>query len=471
MKRNVTRILAAAASALLIASMAAGCNNKTDGSSASTSQEETKYDFGGMKITFADTWGKDLTPGKDAQTDKLIAKIDEVKKKYHVDFEWIKVESGSYWDNMASVIMSGEPFGDIMYSFPWMITDWIKAGAVKDAGKIAESVGIDFHDGTWNDFIVDETTYGNTIYGFSKKQNAIQSGLLYNKRLMQEAQLTDPNELIAGGGKWDYATMEEYARKLTKLDSTGSTVQWGLSTMDSYWLMTAFIVNNGAELIDYSTNPPTFNMDSPKSLTGLEYFNRMLNTDKTIYLRPNGSDWKVTVDEFANGKIGMFRAEEWVIEYIRDVMTENGTNEEYGLTYFPQGPDATEFVDESYGGNSYFIPASISDEKAQAALLVYRDLLDPSDDGYTKKERIFNTGESLFPDEASVEVYVDLMFNNKIKSNGVCRVGLREAMMELAGSFADNAGTPQSIIAEAKPRYQGVIDDSAYTAVINEQNK
>ena len=156
---------------------------------------------------------------------------------------------------------------------------------------------------------MDETTYGNTIYGFSKKQNAIQSGLLYNKRLMQEAQLTDPNELIAGGGKWDYATMEEYARKLTKLDSTGSTVQWGLSTMDSYWLMTAFIVNNGAELIDYSTNPPTFNMDSPKSLTGLEYFNRMLNTDKTIYLRPNGSDWKVTVDEFANGKIGMFRAE------------------------------------------------------------------------------------------------------------------------------------------------------------------
>lgn len=102
---------------------------------------------------------------------------------------------------------------------------------------------------------------------------------------------------------------------------------------------------------------------------------------------------------------------------------------------------------------------------------MYRDLLDPSDDGYTKKERIFNTGESLFPDEASVEVYVDLMFNNKIKSNGVCRVGLREAMMELAGSFADNAGTPQSIIAEAKPRYQGVIDDSAYTASSTKQNK
>lgn len=113
------------------------------------------------------------------------------------------------------------------------------------------------------------------------------------------------------------------------------------------------------------------------------------------------------MDAFANGKVGLFRAEEWVIEYIRDVMTENGTNEDYGLTYFPQGPDSTGFVDESYGGNSYFIPASISNEKAQAALLVYRDLMDPSDDGYTKEERVRNTGESLFPDEASVEVYTD----------------------------------------------------------------
>lgn len=67
---------------------------------------------------------------------------------------------------------------------------------------MAKSVGIDFKDGTWNDFIVDETTYGNTIYGFSKKANTIQSGMLYNKRLLKEAGLKDPNELIKGGGKW-----------------------------------------------------------------------------------------------------------------------------------------------------------------------------------------------------------------------------------------------------------------------------
>ena len=50
------------------------CGDNNKGGSSTPSKEEQSYDFGGMKITFADTWGKDLTPGKDAATDALIAK-------------------------------------------------------------------------------------------------------------------------------------------------------------------------------------------------------------------------------------------------------------------------------------------------------------------------------------------------------------------------------------------------------------
>ena len=229
MKNKGIRLLAMVSAILLMGTLATACGKSPASSGASSSaSEEKKYNFNGMKITFADTFGKDLTPGKDAETDALIAKIEEVKAKYNVDFEWVKVDAGPYWDNMASVIMSGEPFGDIMYSFPWMITDWVKAGAVKDVGEIAASLGLDLKDGTWNNFIMDETTYGDTIYGFSKKANTIQSSLLYNKRLFSEAKLTDPNTLIKEGKKWDYATMEEYARQLTKNDATGHTVQWSV---------------------------------------------------------------------------------------------------------------------------------------------------------------------------------------------------------------------------------------------------
>ena len=242
MKKRATRIMALVSAVFVLGTVSVSCKQSTKITSSSAASSEPSYDFKGMKITFADTWGKDLTPGKDEATDRLISKIAAVKKKYNVDFEWVKVDQGSYWDNMATVIMSGKPFGDVMYSFPWMISDWIKAGAVKDAGAVAKSVGINFHDGTWNDFIVNESTYGKTVYGFSKAQNSIQSSLLYNKRLFKAAGLTDPNELIKSGGKWDYATLEEYAKKLTKLDAGGNTVQWGKSKMDSYWKITTIAV-------------------------------------------------------------------------------------------------------------------------------------------------------------------------------------------------------------------------------------
>ena len=185
MNMMLLRCITAGCAAFMVLGLGACSGQETPASSA----ESSPYNFGGMTITIADQWGRDMTPGVDEKTNAFIEKVHEIEEKYNITFEWKKIDSGTYWNDMATRITGGDPFGDIMYSFPWMITDWIKAGAVKDAGAVAKSVGIDFKDGTWNDFIVDETTYGNTIYGFSKKANTIQSGMLYNKRLLKELSL------------------------------------------------------------------------------------------------------------------------------------------------------------------------------------------------------------------------------------------------------------------------------------------
>ena len=156
-------------------------------------------------------------------------------------------------------------------------------------------------------------------------------------------------------------------------------------------------------------------------------------------------------------------------KYIRDMMNENGTSSDYGLTYFPMGPQAEDYIDQSLGGSAYFIPTSISEEKAQAALLVYSELMDPSDDGYTKEQRVTNRAEALFADEASCRVYEDLMLNGKIKTNGASRLLLREPLMEIAAEFTENAGTPQSLIAQYKSYMQNNINDSGYVKAIERQ--
>lgn len=74
MKLAVTRILAATASALFLTAMAASCGDNNKGGSSTPSKEEQSYDFGGMKITFADTWGKDLTPARTRLPTRLLPK-------------------------------------------------------------------------------------------------------------------------------------------------------------------------------------------------------------------------------------------------------------------------------------------------------------------------------------------------------------------------------------------------------------
>jgi len=458
MKRKVSLItLLITVIALILSCVSCAGDDKS-----SSKGDYTGETFGGITISIADVWGKDLTPGKDDATDRLIAKIKEVEEKYDIKFEWRKIDEGPYWDNMASTIMANTPHGDIMYAFPWMIYDWIKADAVMDISALAAELKINFKDGTWNAFATEENSIGSKIFGFSKRPIDSQSGLVYNKKLFAQANLTDPNKLSAEG-KWDFATLEQYAKALTKQGSDGKTTQWGLTTTDNQWLMTAFVASNGGKSIDFDKSPPEIALDSPKSLEALEVFNRMLNQDKTILSKTFGTDWKITPDAFVSGTIAMMHTQEWVIEYIRDKMVEAEHGEDYGFTYFPKGPGASDFVNSSSGANCYFLPGTLDAKRARAALLVYRDLFaTDGEDDFTIEEQINLTGESLFSDEGSIKSYVDLVFKKQTIGNGASRVGLREPFMELSARFVRGEGAPQSIIAEEKPAMQATINDSAF---------
>ena len=460
---------------LLIAVSFAGCKDKPTESDSSKAEPITynwdsdpvlskEYDFSGTTVKIASPYATNLTPGESEAGDRLIERIEKIKSKFGITVKYEQIDAGNYWDNMATVAMSGQPFGDLMFAFPWMITGWIKGGVVRDAAPIAKALNMDLHDESWNKLVVDENTYGNAVYGFARGNAQIQMAMLYNKRLLQADGLTDPNELTTNKG-WNFAKLEEYAKKLTKFDSAGAATQWGVSTSAPTELMISLIQNNGGKVVDLSASTPKFTMDEPKSLAALDVYTRMLNTDKTLNC---SYDWQTGADAFANGMVGFYLCEEWVLEYIRDVMTENGSAEDFALTYFPLGPDGSDYVDSSYGGNSYFIPSSISEKQAQAALLVYYALYAPID-GMTLEESATATAEGLFSDETSVGVYVDIVANKRAKSSGICKVELRELVTTACGYYIDDMGTPQSIIDEIRAEAQGLIEDSAFVSVLKKQ--
>lgn len=454
MREFTNKLLISVFIVMYAASMISCSKSANPTSSAISVEEKEKYDFGGQEISIATYWGTDLSPGQNEQTDRFIARISEVEKECNFKFNYKKAPT-EYWSNMITTILAGQPYGDIMFAFPWTFNSWILAGAIKDVGTLD---AVDFEDGSWNNLVKGEATYAGRIFGFSKEPMTVNSGLVFNKRLFAEANLESPYDLIKED-KWNFATMEDYAKKMTKdTDGDGITDQWGLSTMDSVWLATSMILANDGKLIDNSTSPAKFVMDSANSLEALNLYNKMVNVDKTLYARPSDSEWNAAVTKMVDGKIGMFRTEQWVL-----VGELSGKmKDEYGLVYFPKGPKGKDYVDETFGGNIMFIPSSLSDEKAKTALIVYDALYATLYPELTFDEYLQNTAEGFLQDQDSVNIYKDIIQRKLALSNGIAKAGIYDAIWDLVYKINANTGTPKSIVETAKPELQGVIDLNSF---------
>lgn len=140
MKTQWKAVCAVLAGALLMTS-ATGCQadpsesgsvSDTKTSSSVNALNPQGYDFEGKTVTIASTYIKtdEMVPGRNSDTDRLLKRIDEVEKAFHVNVEFKEVDAGNYWENMAPTIMGEEPFGDIMETTPWYAGSWIQAGAI-----------------------------------------------------------------------------------------------------------------------------------------------------------------------------------------------------------------------------------------------------------------------------------------------------------------------------------------------------
>lgn len=475
MKKLLRTLCLISVLALMLCSFAAcGKGGKEENTSKPGKTGEIEaMDGKGETITFATPRVVDLTPGVSDETDLLIKRIDEVEKKYNVKIAFeSEIDQSDYWDAMVAKAMAGEIFGDIMLIYPYFLDEWVAGNIVADVAPIAEKVGVDWNDGSWDTQALQTGTFGNKIYSFCREQTALTAGLIYNTELLKKADLEDPSVWVEKD-QWNFDKLQEYAKKLTVTDASGNITQYGLSTTTCELFMGCFILANGASAVEYDEKGyPKLTLDSAQSLEALSTFNTMLNTDHTVECMACMKNWQEAADMFCNGKVGMLVCEEWVIEYIRDVMGEAGNGEDFALTYFPKGPNGTDYVDASFGGmTEYFIYNSSDDFKKELAFRVYCDLYAP-DEEISTEDKVTAIGESLFSDENSVEVYKDIILNNKSKSLNMYKLGLnvRQDFKDVYTNICNNSGTPQSIINSIKTEIETYMEESTYYIQVKKQN-
>ena len=457
MKRFLTALLAATMVVSFAAcSSSTGDNgSSTPGTSApdtstTTGETEPVETYGGITITLCNAWGKDLTPGQNDETDRFIERIAEVEEKYDVEFVYAKGPE-EYYDNMVTTIMAGEPYGDLMFAFPSTFLDWVKAGAVKDLTDL----GLNFDHPDLNPVAAVEGTINGRTYGFNMDKPEVNSMMAFNKRLFEEAGLESPYDLIERD-EWNFATMEEYAKKLTKTDASGNIVQWGLSTFDPPWLGVTMIYANNGKVVDISEDgKATFTMDQPNALEAMDLLNRMVNVDKSVLVTEAGEDWSTAVKAFTDGKVGMLRAEQWII----DCFNAWDMADDFGIVYFPKGPKATDYVDDISSQAVYFVPSCVDDERAKAAVNVYMALfsdLYPEMDEAEEAEMRFM---AKCRDEESVQFMADVYNKGYTKSTEIGKAGLTDAMPEIFREMFEGKSTPAAIVGEKKASLQAMLDE------------
>jgi multiple sugar transport system substrate-binding protein len=151
--------------------------------------------------------------------------------------------------------------------------------------------------------------------------------IYYNKKEFDEAGLPYPKD------DWDYQEFLETAKKLTKKDSKGKTVQYGFIDQWANAQVWGFAFG-GREVDDYQ-KPTRCALDSPENIAGSQF---RVDLSMKYGVAPDPAVLKEmgglgTTDLFMNGTAAMFFSGTWTIPVFRDIK-----GFDWDVVEFPKGP-------------------------------------------------------------------------------------------------------------------------------------
>ena len=203
------------------------------------------------------------------------------------------------------------------------------ASNLADAGILAENpkdIDTYLKSGPWSKFAVEFMTIKGKTYGIPFMDGS-RASLYYNKKMFKEAGL-DPNNPPK-----TFDELMQYARKLTKYDSSGKVVRSGLSLRISgggsglVEKFRFFLHNYGGDLIIPTKNGKWKNgLDNKAGQDALKFYIDALYKNKIDYPQVQHDS-----DAFVTENTAMFLRESWVIGEIKS----KNPNLEYGVVPMP----------------------------------------------------------------------------------------------------------------------------------------
>lgn len=363
------------------------------------------YDLGGMDIVIADWWssGEPAEPSN-AYDEARQDYIDWIQKTYNFT---IKEASFSTWADMPEDFVNyATSGGDENYIFTLYqgsaLVSAIQSGLMYDLSTLD---CLDFTEKKWQNKIYELMSKGDKIYGMRGIDQQPNTGIFFNKRLLEEAGI-DPQSIydLQESGDWTWDKFEELCQQVQKdTDNDGVIDQYAMTNFTSS-LYPAAVYSNGGEFIGKNEDGTYYNdLESDETMEALNWALDMLDKYEMVY--PEDAEWDYTFTAFSNGEAAFtcsetYRANDW----------NTNMEDDFGFVCFPKGPKADDYTN-CYGDNVYVIPACYDADKAWKLAFAYNLYTDPVP-GYEDYQAWKTDLYKSYRDTESVDLSVSRMMEN-----------------------------------------------------------
>ena len=282
--------------------------------------------------------------------------VKEVEEKYNVKIEFVNLTWTGIQESINTSILAGQPDCDI---YEVDLGFGIPAALNGYATNLSEVLPAD------QDIFNDQMVFSQVDIGKEDGVYLFQSNsaemllantymLAYNKQMLDEAGLEDPNALYERG-EWTWDKWREYMLALTKdTNGDGVTDVYGYGSRWDF-LVYNLTMSNGTTIASSDTE----NLSSPQVTECLDFIYNMYNVDHVA--RPwDAEDFDSNMNAYVNGEVAFFIDAAWISS-----QNENASLE-FDVVWCPwpigpSGDEATNKFKNVSSGNAWMIPAGVED--------------------------------------------------------------------------------------------------------------
>ncbi len=340
-----------------------------------------EYDLGGQTVTIGvfNNWGPYYEEGDGADW------ADYVEEKFNVKLAFKQISHGELVDTIMTGATAGESVADVFQVQSGAFLQLASVGALKRLDDVLDQQYYDSLPFYQQRCIKDYTSYDEKTYGFSIGDGiSALYGLVWNKSLFEREGLPNLYELQAAG-EWTWEKFREIARKASRdTDGDGKIDQWGFSSQ--YRAVEPHLVvnwgySNNALVYQKENDRMVFTYDRKPALETLQYWNELINVDKSVY---NGEDGVNGLDNFIAGNIGMLLANvnfsSWHCNYAQMA-------DDYGYVMIPKGPNDGKHVAPPEFTTMFVLPVTVENP---AEIVEVASALQKTTDKYLDNEERVN---------------------------------------------------------------------------------